>query len=122
VAPKLRSVNVASYHGSTRSNDMLAAIDRLPLGGVLLVEAQLLGLNVREKTWPPLPIETLDADFDAIRLATALGITVVEAAGNGRTDLDVFEDADGRRVFDRDEPGFRDSGAILHPNRLLRVG
>jgi len=113
IAPKLRSVKVVSHHGSTRANAMLAAIDRLPLGGVLLVEAQLLGLTVRGKTWPPVPIETLDADFDVIRLATALGITVVEAAGNGGTDLDTFENANGRRVINRDDPEFRDSGAIV---------
>lgn len=113
IAPNVRSVNVVSYWESTRPDAILAAINSLPYGGVLLLEAQLGGIIIWPKSWPYLPIEFGDAEFDVIRLATALGLTVVEAAGNGDTDLDTVADAAGRLVFKRGDPGFRDSGAVL---------
>ena len=45
----------------------------MDVGDVLLLEVQRSYL----------PTEVDDADFDAIRLAVAHGIVVVEAAGNG---------------------------------------
>ena len=75
----------------------------LRAGDVLLLEVQ--------KDY--LPTEVDPADFDAIRLATALGIIVVEAAGNGGRDLDAYKDERGAYIFNRRGGGFRDSGAIL---------
>ena len=60
-----------------------------------------------------LPTEVDPADFDAIRLATALGVTVVEAAGNGGRNLDLYEGVEGGLVLNRKSPNFRESGAIL---------
>jgi subtilisin family serine protease len=60
-----------------------------------------------------LPTEIDEADFDAIRLATALGIIVVEAAGNGNFNLDACIDPQTGRTLRRGAPGFVDSGAIL---------
>ena len=57
-----------------------------------------------------LPLESDIAVFDAVRLATALGVVVVEAAGNGGHDLDAFADPAGLPLF---LASFRDSGAIL---------
>lgn len=54
-----------------------------------------------------LPAEDVQAIYDAVRLATAKGIVVVEAAGNGAMDLD---DPFWGKRFDRST---RDSGAIL---------
>jgi len=51
-----------------------------------------------------LPVEVWGAEFDAISLATARGIIVVEAAGNGTMSLDGYPE------FDRTA---RDSGAII---------
>ncbi len=115
VAPNVGSVNVVSYFGAgkTRAEAILTAIDSLPFGGVLLVEAQLDEVTVGGKTWFAMPVEVLEAEFEAIRLATALGITVVAAAGNGGNDLDTFADALGNQVLNRTSVGFRDSGAIL---------
>ncbi|HSF38886.1 MAG TPA: S8 family serine peptidase [Thermoanaerobaculia bacterium] len=79
---------------------------QLPLlreGSILLLEVQR-GL---------LPTEIDEADFDAIRLASAHGVIVVEAAGNGGFDLDAYTDPVTRRSLRRGAPGFRDSGAIL---------
>lgn len=112
IAPYVASVDATSYWGSTRPNAILAAIANLSFGDVLLLEAQL-NVTVGPTTWQMMPIEVLDAEFDTIRLATALGILVVEAAGNGVNDLDTYTDAAGNAVLNRTAPGFRDSGAIL---------
>lgn len=55
-----------------------------------------------------IPVEFWQADFEVISHATSLGVIVIEAAGNGATDLDetaVYGDAFNRNV--------RNSGAIL---------
>jgi hypothetical protein len=71
-------------------------------GDVLLIEAQTFGPRVDF-----VPPEWDQAEFDAISIATAAGIIVVETAGNGGEDLDdpVFNGA-----FDR---AVRDSGALI---------
>lgn len=112
IAPNVASVNVVSYNGSTRPNAIFAAIDTLPFGGVLLLEAQL-NATIGGTSWVNLPIEVLDAEFEAIRLTTALGIAVVEAGGNGSNDLDTFTDAGGSLALNRGNAAFRDSGAIM---------
>jgi hypothetical protein len=108
IAPNVASANVVSYWNSTRSNAILAAIANLSFGDLLLLEAQLDITG-----WQMMPIEVLDAEFNTIRLATALGIVVVEAAGNGGNDLDTYTDSSGNAIFDRTAAGFRDSGAIV---------
>src|SRR5512140_894502 len=57
---------------------ILDAASYLKLGDVMLLEMQTADND--SALWP---IEVEDAEFDAIRLATAMGITVVEPAGNG---------------------------------------
>src|SRR6185295_4681179 len=81
----------------------LAASPSLAAGDVLLLEVQRRLL----------PTEVDEADFDAIRLASGLGVLVVEAAGNGGFDLDLSSDLDIRRSLRRGAPDFLDSGAIL---------
>jgi len=76
---------------------------RLERGDVLLVEVQRA---LR-------PCEIDHADFDALRLASALGLIVVEAAGNGGHDLDAYRDERGRASLARGRNGFRESGAIV---------
>jgi serine protease len=79
-------------------------VDRLLMpGDVLLLELQ------RGR----LPTEIDAADLDAIRLASALGVVVVEAAGNGGFDLDAYVDPDTANTLRRGAAHFRDSGAIL---------
>ena len=112
IAPNVSSVNVVSYNGSTRPNAIMAAIANLPFGGVLLLEAQL-STTIGATFWTNVPIEVLAAEFATIRLATALGITVIEAAGNGSNDLDTFTDAMGNPSLNRGSPFFRDSGAVM---------
>jgi hypothetical protein len=95
--------DVISWNGLGVANAIVAAIPNLSFGEVLLLEVQR-GF---------LPVELWDADFDAIRLATALGITVVEAAGNGGANLNTATSPSGERVLDRTHGDFRDSGAIV---------
>jgi len=109
IAPAVPSVRCVSQWRADGSYDtaepIFDAIAVMAYGDVLLLEAQtdLWGLV-------KLPVEAEQAVFDAIALATALGIVVVEAAGNGGHDLDGIQDPNGNLVFDR---AFRDSGAII---------
>lgn len=80
------------------------------LPGLPLEEGSILLLEVQRGL---LPTEVNEFDFDAIRLASALGIIVVEAAGNGGFDLDAYTDPLTGRSLRRGAPNFLDSGAIL---------
>lgn len=119
IVPNVASVLATSYHGSTRPDAILAALEQMDFGDVLLIEAQV-GANSGSALLGP--IEIYDADFEALRLATALGIVVVEAGGNGTDNgsappmaMDTWEDDSGRRLLwpDPSNPDFRDSGAIM---------
>lgn len=109
VAPGVTSVRVASHYDSATdttghvADAIIAAIGVLAVGDVILLEIQR---NYY-------PTETDDADFDAIRLAVAHGILVVEAAGNGDHDLDAYVDAAGDHILRSGDPDFRESGAIM---------
>ena len=107
VAPSPAWVGVAShYRASDQSEghvtDAIAAVlasGAISDGDVLLIEYQD-GLNR--------PIEMVPSVRTAIQLATALGVVVVECAGNGNLDLDTVPE------LDRANPAtFEDSGAIV---------
>jgi hypothetical protein len=91
-APSIASLRATSHwDGATPlhvADAIVAALPTMSAGHVLLLEVQ--------RGAAPLPTETDAGDFDAIRLATARGIIVVEAAGNGNNDLDAFTDGRGR--------------------------
>ncbi|MEV2910355.1 putative mucin/carbohydrate-binding domain-containing protein [Paenibacillus larvae] len=84
---------------------MTAALVMKP-GDVLLIELQ----NGSPVGY--VPVETNAADFDAIKYATNKGITVVEPGANGSVNLDTFT-KDGKYIFNRNSPDFKDSGAIV---------
>jgi serine protease len=98
------SVFVATDYPSTGYSVAAAIAVGLPVlraGDVMLLEAQTntpLGLG---------PTEWVQADFDAILIATNLGVITVEAAGNGAVNLD-SPSLGG--LFDIN---VRDSGAIV---------
>ena len=100
------------------ANAINAAAMRLDFGDVIVIEQQFWGPNsccgtlagcgcVPNGQVGMLPVESVQGEFDAIQNATASGITVVEAAGNGGQNLDA-------PIYDRQyDRTFRDSGAIL---------
>jgi serine protease len=107
-AGKGRVVSYARDDGFGIAGAILDAVAVMGFGDLLLLEVQL---GVNGQLWP---VEIDNSVYEAIRLATALGIVVVEAAGNGGNDLDQFRDFNtGRLIFNRNSPDFRDSGAIF---------
>ena len=90
---------------------ILDAAANMAFGDVLLLEAQEYDPNPGGLYY--WPVEIADANYDAIRLATALGIVVVEAGCNGGYDLDAYVSPSGASIFDRSSADFRDSGAIM---------
>jgi len=98
-----RMINADSVeYGYDPANAIATAAANLTAGDVILLEQQ---------TWGPdnwlVPVEWIPSVYDAIRNATAAGIIVVEAAGNGGIDLDGPLFAPG---FPDGKP---DSGAII---------
>ena len=85
---------------------LLSVADGSP-GDVILIEQQLPVCGLPGPNNNLGPTEWLQSVFDAIQMAVANRITVVETAGNGGVNLD---QAACDRLFDRT---FRDSGAIL---------
>jgi len=90
-----------------RSDAIIAAAAAMSFGDVLLLESQ-----TNYGGYSLMPCEAEPAVFDAIRLATALGVVVVEAAANGGNDLDAYADG-GAQVLNRASSSFKDSGAIM---------
>lgn len=90
---------------------IIDALTSMQFGDVLLLEAQETDPAGGPSYWP---VEIRDDAYDAIRLATALGIIVVEPAGNGDNDLDPYTNLAGLQIFNRSSTtSFRDSGAIM---------
>jgi Subtilase family len=112
IVPDVASVRCVSQWltggAYSTSQPILDAIAVMSFGDVLLLEAQtnLWG-------YVQVPVEIEPAVFDIIRLATALGIVVVQAAGNGAVDLDTVVNPGGQEIFNRASADFQDSGAIL---------
>ncbi len=103
-APAAEVLVVSPYSAPSRY-DVADAVDRaaqlLDAGDVLLIEQQAF------QNGNYCPVEVDQAVFDAITLAVAKGIVVVEPGGNGAQDLD---DPSWGGIFDR---SLRDSGAIM---------
>lgn len=127
VAHTSQVVNANPADPVDRPNAVVEAIEHFmqagdnPIGRVLLLEVELgrardeeALTHVNGSVWERMPMETALADYEVIRLATALGIVVVEAAGNGGHKLDDFEQQNGGFVLRRTPQGSRpDSGAIM---------
>jgi subtilisin family serine protease len=100
---------------STGGIGVAAAVDiaaaNLSAGDIIVIELHTPGprynFEQRIDQLGYVPVEYFQANFDAVQMASAKGIVVVAAAGNGVEDLDdpIYENR-----FDRD---YRDSRAIL---------
>ncbi|RDH80176.1 peptidase S8/S53 subtilisin kexin sedolisin [Mycolicibacterium moriokaense] len=115
IAPHANASVVSQWRSDGSYNTAEAIVSTanwIQRGDVLLLEAQT-DYSTSETTLKDLPVEVEDAVFDAIAYATARGIVVVEAAGNGGHDLDTFRNTNDEAVFDRASDDFRDSGAIM---------
>jgi len=113
IAPRVRARVVSQYRDEnfrkySTADAIASATHVMRAGDILLLEAQ---------TWVEgsdfVPVE---ADLDvwtAISIATLKGIVVVEAGGNGDTDLDTFRHPKHGFIFQRGHADYRESGAIL---------
>jgi serine protease len=110
--PALGSVRAVSQWRTNSTYDtadaIVSAVAVMDFGDVLLLEAQTSQMG-----YGYLPVEVENATYEAIRLGTALGIVIVEAAGNGSEDLDAYTTPLGDAILNRGSADFRDSGAIL---------
>jgi subtilisin family serine protease len=102
IAPDVERVFTASIKGIPTARAIDDAAEQLRAGDVLLIELQGGGPRGRY-----LPMEYWDDNFDAIAAATARGVLVIEAAGNGGENLD-HKAYKGKLSRDG-----RDSGAIM---------
>jgi len=107
IAPQC-SVGCSSIGGINTAAALAAAVDVLERGDLILIELHAPGPNATGSGQVGyVPMEYWPDNFDIIRLATARGIIVCEAAGNGYQNLD-WPEYEG--LFDRT---IRDSGAIM---------
>jgi len=121
VAPNVDSVMVASIEGldSGIEEAILKVIQNLSFGDVMLIEIQLGDCEGYGDYYPfcshhNMPVEARVEYFHLIRLATALGIVVVEVAGDGNEWLDGYMPISGPKfIFRKGSPDFQDSGAIM---------
>lgn len=114
IVPRAKG-RVISQHRSDGSYNTAAAIldacNRMVLGDILLLEAQEYDPVGGAYYWP---VSIADANYEAIRTCTGLGITVVEAGCNGGYDLDAYRNAANKRIFNRAFPSeYRESGAVM---------
>jgi subtilase family protein len=123
IAPQAKVRVVSQWFGSqfNTAEAIAAAIDEMQAGDVLLIET----------TAPPdaklgwVPVEVQPLVFDLIKIATSIGITVLEPAGNNiiakedgtpvgiGSNLDTYTDSNGKFVLNRATPDFKESGAIM---------
>lgn len=92
---------------------IIQAANAMDFGSVLLLEAQAVGAAGSSAAGRAIPLEAEDPTFDAIRLATALGITVIEPAANDGVNLDTYKSSGGKFQFNRSSPDFKESNAIV---------
>lgn len=113
IVPAAKGRVVSQHRDDFSYNTPAAILDAAAhssFGDIILLEAQEFDPVSGVYYWP---VSIADATYEAIRLATNLGVTVVEAGCNGGYDLDAYTNLDGKRIFDRSSPDYRESGSIM---------
>lgn len=113
IAPAVRARVVSQARTSdpddfSTGDAITCATDAMRAGDILLLEAQT---QVGNSNYLPVEVE-----YDvraAIITATSKGIIVVEAAGNGGTDLDTYDDPIFGFILCRGHDDYIESGAIM---------
>jgi hypothetical protein len=99
IAPDLAYVGAISMRevggGFNLANAIVRAASGLRFGDVLLIEVQAPGTPGRD--W--VPVEVDPSVFDAIRFASAMGVVVIEPAGNSGQGLDDLFDQDSGSIL-----------------------
>lgn len=112
IAPNMQ-LGYSSVYNSSTASAITAAANSLSPGDIILIELHSQGptyqddCECNDSQCNYVAMEYWQSNFDAIQTATANGIIVVEAAGNGSADLD---DDIYNNLFKRE---YRDSGAIM---------
>ena len=109
IAPKAKFSAASIFGpGNSPAKAIKAAADKLNPGDIILIELHRAGPNANgQGQFGFIALEWWAADFAAVQYASAKGVIVIAAAGNGAQNLD---DAVYQGRFDRNQ---RDSGAIL---------
>jgi hypothetical protein len=84
ITPMVKGSVMSVYRADGKLNTpdaIVSALTYLDAGDILLLETQVVNPEDSYRLWP---LEIREANFDMIRLATALGITAIEPAGNGK--------------------------------------
>ncbi|SFU53129.1 Subtilase family protein [Pustulibacterium marinum] len=76
---------------------------------LILISDQFSGFNGQ----PNMPYEVAEDLRDAIKLAIARDIIIIQSAGDGGLNLDEFEDYLGRRIFDIQSADYDKSNSIM---------
>ncbi len=109
IAPDSKFSAVSIFgSGNSSAKAIKTAADKLNRGDSILIELHRPGPNATGSgQFGYIPIEWWSADFDAVKYATAKGVIVIAAAGNG------FQNLDAAVYQGRFNRNTRDSGAIL---------
>jgi N-acetylmuramoyl-L-alanine amidase len=116
IAPAARARVVSEWRTATqhnRADAIWSALVHMNAGDVLLLEAQTTVASGSGAWSSYLPIEVEFANWLAIRVATLVGIVVVEAGGNGSNDLDAWRHPSDGYILRRGHAQYRESGAIM---------
>jgi hypothetical protein len=117
IAPAARMRVVSEWRSASNydtSDAIISAIVNLHAGDVLLIEAQTTVYMTSTSSWSThLPVEVYLHTWAAIAVATARGIVVVEAGGNGSNNLDTWSHPTDGFILKRGHAQFRESGAIM---------
>ena len=114
IAPELQNLDAVSHYDADTDTELHVS-DAIDAATKFLQPGDILALEVqRPQGGRSYPVEIDAVDLEAIRLACAQGIIVIEAAGNWyNNDLDAWQDPIGQHSLNPYSALFTDSGAIM---------